>query len=60
MVDHRARESRNLSPIWRRCLLEGSLRSKATRLDAVVVVLFLIAVALLLVAFLPDLFGPPH
>ena len=57
MAKRRAPEASNLGPIWRRSLLECEMRTKTTRLDVAVVVVFIIVAAVLLVLFLPRFFG---
>ena len=46
-----------MGPIWRRSLLECEMRSRTTRFEVVVVVVFLIAATVLLIYFLPGFFG---
>jgi hypothetical protein len=53
---HRS-ECENLSPIWRRSLLECEMRSRTTRFEVAVVVVFLIGAVALMVYFLPGFFG---
>lgn len=50
-------ECDNLSPLWRRSLLESALRSPTTRFEIAVVVVFLVAIAAALVYFLPGFLG---
>jgi hypothetical protein len=57
MSKRRAPEASNLGPIWRRSLLECQMRTKTTRFEVAVVVIFIIAAAALLAYFLPGFFG---
>ena len=50
-------ECDNLGPIWRRSVLECEMRTRTTRFEVAVVVVFLIAAAALLVYFLPGFLG---
>jgi hypothetical protein len=50
-------ECDNLTPIWRRSVLECGMRSPMTRFEVVVIVVFLIAAVALLVYFLPGFLG---
>ncbi len=53
----RAREVKNLAPLWRRSLVESKMRKQTTRTDMVIVALFLIALIAILVYYLPGFFG---
>ncbi len=46
-----------MAPIWRRSVLECSMRTQTTRFDRVVVVVFLILVVAALVYSLPGFLG---
>jgi hypothetical protein len=50
-------ECDNLTPLWRRSLLEAGMRSSTTRFEVAVVVVFLVAAVALLVYFLPGFLG---
>lgn len=56
MASRRQSECDNMGPIWRRSLLESEMRTPTTRLEIVVVV-FLIAAVALLAFFLPAFLG---
>ncbi len=43
----------SLSPLWRRSLIESGMRPRTTRLDVLVVVLFVVVAVILLAVFLP-------
>ena len=53
----REREVKHLAPLYRRSLLESKMRKQTTRADIVIVVLFFIALAAILVYYLPGFFG---
>jgi hypothetical protein len=53
----RDREVKHLAPLWRRSLLESNMRKETTRTDMVIVALFLIALVVILVIYLPGFFG---
>jgi nitrate reductase gamma subunit len=58
LVDRlRDREVKHLSPLWRRSLVESKMRKQTTRTDKVIVALFLIALVVILVIYLPGFFG---
>jgi hypothetical protein len=57
MAKRRRPEASNLGPIWRRSLLECELRTKTTRFEVAVVLVFVIVAAVLLALFLPRFFG---
>jgi hypothetical protein len=56
MGKRRAAETSNLGPIWRRSLLESAMRTRTTRFEVAVVVLFIIAAAVLLAYVVPGFF----
>ena len=49
--------SRSMPSIGRRSLMESGMRRKSTRLDMVIVALFLVALVAILVYYLPGFFG---
>jgi hypothetical protein len=50
-------ECDNLAPIWRRSLLECEMRSRTTRFELGVIIVFLMGTVALLVYFLPGFLG---
>jgi hypothetical protein len=50
-------ECDNMTPVWRRSVLECGMRSPTTRFDVAVVVVFLIVIVAALVYFLPGFLG---
>lgn len=46
-----------MTPVWRRSVLESGMRSRTTRFELAVIVMFLIAAAALLAYFLPGFLG---
>jgi hypothetical protein len=57
MAHRRKPECDNLSPLWRRSLLESEMCSPTTRFEMALVIAFLIAAVALLVYFLPGFLG---
>ena len=57
MTYRRKPEADNLGPIWRRSLLECEMRTRTTRFEVAVVVVFLIMTVAVLVFFLPGFLG---
>lgn len=55
----RDREVKHLAPLWRRSLVESNMRKRTTRVDIVIVSLFLIALVAILVNYLPGCTGHP-
>ena len=55
----RDREVKHLAPLWRRSLLESNMRKRTTRSDIVIVALFFMALAAILVNYLPGCAGHP-
>lgn len=53
----RDREVRHLAPLWRRSLVESSMRKKTTRADRIISALFIVAVIVILIHFLPGCLG---
>ena len=53
----RDREVKHLAPLWRRSLVESKMRKETTRTDKVIVALFLIALVVILVIYLPGFLG---
>jgi len=49
--------SRSMPSIGRRSLMESGMRRKSTRLDMVIVALFLVALVAILAYYLPGFFG---
>jgi hypothetical protein len=50
-------ECENMTPVVRRSVLESGMRSRTTRFEVVVIVVFLIMATVLLAYFLPGFFG---
>jgi hypothetical protein len=57
MAYRRKSECDNITPVWRRSVLECGMRSPTTRFEVAVIVVFLIVTVAVLVYFLPGFLG---
>jgi len=57
MAAGRKSECDNMTPVWRRSVLECGMRSPTTRFEMAVIVVFLILIVAALVYFLPGFLG---